>query len=201
MNSTVLEAALAKGWPPTPHEPDLRGALERIGVSSSRINAAVRDAGELGNAEVYKRAITHEKSAEQTFLQTALLPWCERHALTLKQAVSVLAKDSEFNPATLKDDLPSVNKIHAWLDQVHGFLARIEKEIDAGAPADVPPSMSPQRLGALLNGPYSDDPREAMQQLLAKLPPSPLADRVHAYLTSDNADRPAGTVESNTPRG
>ena len=163
----LLDAALLKGLAPGI---PLRIQLEQLGVSLTRINAAVRDAGELGAEKSFARAIQFEKNAEETFVEQALKPWAERHGITVGQAISILSNDSKFNPVTQKDDLPSAQDIHAWLDQKSGFFQRISAQNDDH------PVMPASRVLAFLSANYSENPEEALAQMLAKLPPSRATD-------------------------
>lgn len=169
----LLDKALQRGLQP---DQPLRQQLEKLGVSDTRINAAVRDATEQGDQEAFLKAVRFEKEAEKTFVEESLWPWANRHDLTLVQAVSILSNDSTFNPETGKDDLPTQSAIWGWHGQTNGFLERL-KLVESARPA-----MSAERASNLLNSAYSEDPLEALSQIIAKLPPSNAAEALQNAL-------------------
>lgn len=86
--------------------------------------------GDDSTEAILLKMVEFENKARQSWIDTALKPWCDRHQLTLKQGLSVLFDDNAFNPQTRCDDLVSRERVLGWSGQQDCFAHRLMAEID-----------------------------------------------------------------------
>lgn len=81
-----------------------------------------------------------EASARQSWLETAVDPWCQRHGITREQALSIAFDDGAFNPANPKKDQVTLRDLFAWGGQQNDFAMRVRKDARMKTAGDSSPN-------------------------------------------------------------
>lgn len=100
----------------------LRLTAARIELTSPRAYRAMAEFKDGAEATAcVEEAVAHEATARNMWIKIALDPWCKRHEITRKQALSILFDDSSFNPENPGKDLVTRESLFAWSGQQNAF--------------------------------------------------------------------------------
>jgi hypothetical protein len=122
-----------------------RALLTAAGLSHSSPRAhsamaAFKDENDLLSQEdLIDIAVKNEAVSRQSWIDTALEPWCKRHGITMKQGLSIMARDDAYNPDAPHTDLVTFKSLFEWSGQQNAFAEHLLREMKD---ADAAPSGS-----------------------------------------------------------
>lgn len=103
-----------------------------LALSNRRAHTAIEKfkAGEEAVSCIQEAQIQESKS-RQSWIDTALDPWCKRHGLTRAQGLSVAFDDDSYNPANPSKDQVTLRELFAWGGQQNDFAGYLMREAKA----------------------------------------------------------------------
>jgi hypothetical protein len=114
-------------------------AAAGLSISSPRANSAMAEFNDesnlLSQEDLVAIAVKYEAVARQSWIDTALEPWCKRHGITFEQGLSILARDDAYNPKPPHTDLVTFKSLFEWSGQQNDFAEHLLREIKDAAAA------------------------------------------------------------------
>lgn len=113
---------------------NVRARLEEAGISSSNSRshqALAAFSGGMVAEDCIADALKKEASAREMWLKVALDPWCKRHGISRKQALSIVFSDHTYNPIDPSKDNIVLKDLFAWGGQQNDFASYFRRNPDA----------------------------------------------------------------------
>lgn len=113
----------------------------KLSLSSPRAHTALNNFKDGKPAdECIENAVRLETIARDTWIATALDPWCKRHGITRKQGLSIASRDDTYDHSNPSKPLVTLKDLSAWGGQQNDFFSYLNAEVDQNALAAPAPT-------------------------------------------------------------
>jgi hypothetical protein len=109
---------------------EIYSKLRSLGIGTIRLNQAIqRFKDGVPYDEVISRAQSDEELARKMWLEKAMLPWCERHGVSLEQGISVVFNDFQYDPENRERDQVIMRDL-LWNGQGYDFAMYLKSQLE-----------------------------------------------------------------------